>query len=145
MAEYGVMNYTEVVKKIATGIDGNNFFIQGFNVMGDIINEWRFNRATGTFMINGLIAASPYTEITIDFGDTKPVQSKTFTIVNPNVTATSKIMAVPSGTIAEGRVGNDWEWDSIQFAAKSFDGSFELTAFASGSVKGKRNIFYTIQ
>jgi len=83
------------------------------------------------------------TEAEVDFG-AKPVKSKTFTITDGTVTAASKIMITSSGTVATGRVGDDWEWDSINFTAKAASGQFTVTAFASGRVRGARKIFYTI-
>lgn len=82
-------------------------------------------------------------EIEIDFG-TKPVTSKRFTITNASVTTLSKIQVLPSGNSATGRGSDDWEWDTITFAAKGNTGNFTLYAKASGRIGGKRKIFYTI-
>ena len=82
-------------------------------------------------------------ETEIDFGST-PVKSKRFTITDAGASPTSKILVSPSGNIATGRVGNDWEWDTINFSARSSTGTFELTATASGRIKGKRKVFYTL-
>jgi hypothetical protein len=89
---------------------------------------------TGSFSI---------TETEIDFGTT-PVRTKKFTVTDAAITAASKIMVTSSGNIATSRVGDDWEWDSINFTAKAGSGQFTLTAFASGRVRGARKIFYTI-
>lgn len=82
------------------------------------------------------------TETEIDFGST-PVKDKRFTITDAGISATSKIMVTPSGNVATGRVGNDWEWDTIGFSALAGTGNFVLTAFPSGFVVGKRKVFYT--
>lgn len=84
------------------------------------------------------------TEAEIDFGTT-PVRSKKFTITEASITALSKIIVTPSGNVATGRVGDDYEWDSINLTAKPNAGTFTLTAFASGRIRGKRKILYTWQ
>lgn len=78
----------------------------------------------------------------IDFGST-PVKSKRITVTDALITTLSKIMVTPNGTPATGRVGNDWEWDTILFSAVAGSGNFLLTGTASGRIKGKRNIYYT--
>lgn len=78
----------------------------------------------------------------IDFGTT-PISSKRFTITDALISTTSRIMVTPNGEVATGRVGNDWEWDSINFSAVAGTGQFILTAKASGKIKGKRKIYYT--
>lgn len=83
-------------------------------------------------------------EIEVDFG-TFPVRSKKFTITEQSITSTSKIIATPSGSVATGRVGDDYEWDSINFTAKPNTGTFTLTGLASGLIRGKRKILYTWQ
>jgi len=82
------------------------------------------------------------TEFEVDFG-TKPTRSKKFTITAAGVTGSSKIIVSPSGNVAAGRVGDDWEWDSISTSAKAGTGQFVLTCFASGKVAGKRKFYYT--
>lgn len=82
-------------------------------------------------------------ETEIDFGTT-PVRAKRFTITDAGVSGTSKILVNPSGNIATGRGMDDWEWDTIQFAAKPNTGNFTLYAKASGGIGGKRKIFYTV-
>lgn len=84
------------------------------------------------------------TEIEVDFG-AKPTRSKKFTITDASISGTSKIIVSPSGNTATGRVGNDWEWDTINCSAKSGTGQFILTCFASGRVAGKRKFYYTYQ
>lgn len=84
------------------------------------------------------------TEVEIDFGSF-PVSSKRLTISDETVTPSSMIVVTPSGNVATGRVGDDWEWDSIVFSAKPNAGSFTLTANASGRIRGKRKILYTWQ
>lgn len=91
----------------------------------------------------GPAGTTDVTEIEIDFG-VNPVRSKRFTITDVAITETSKVLVNPSGNIATGRGIDDWEWDSIQFAAKSNSGNFLLYAKASGGIGGKRKIFYTV-
>ena len=83
------------------------------------------------------------TEAEIDFGSWVPVRSKRFTITNGSITGTSRIMVSPSWNVATGRVGNDWEWDTINFSAKAGTWSFELTATSSWRIRGNRKIFYS--
>ena len=82
------------------------------------------------------------TEFEVDFG-TKPIRSKKFTITAAGVTGSSKVIVNPSGNVATGRVGDDWEWDAISTSAKAGTGQFVLTCFASGRVAGKRKFYYT--
>ncbi len=82
------------------------------------------------------------TEFEVDFG-TKPVRSKKFTITAAGVSGSSKVIVSPSGNVATGRVGDDWEWDTISTSAKAGTGQFVLTCFASGKVAGKRKFYYT--
>ena len=78
----------------------------------------------------------------IDFG-TVPVRSKRITVTDAAITTSSKIMVSPDGAPATGRVGNDWEWDTIAFSAVPGTGNFLLTGTASGRIVGKRRIYYT--
>ena len=78
----------------------------------------------------------------IDFGS-KPVRSKRITVTDAGITSASKIMVTPNGAPATGRVGNDWEWDTIVFSAVAGMGNFVLTGNASGRVVGKRRFYYT--
>ena len=85
------------------------------------------------------------TEVEIDFG-TKPVPSKSFTVTDPLVSATSKISLVPSAKTATGRVNtDDMEWDGLSLAAVAGTGSFTVYAVANpGPVVGKRVINYIV-
>ena len=84
------------------------------------------------------------TETEIDFGSL-PVQGKKFTITQAGVLPASLVSVSPSGNVATGRVGDDYEWDSINFTAKPNTGTFTLTAYASGRIRGKRKIIYSWQ
>jgi hypothetical protein len=84
------------------------------------------------------------TETEIDFGSL-PVQGKKFTITQAGVLPASLVSVSPSGNVATSRVGDDYEWDSINFSAKPNTGTFTLTAYASGRIRGKRKILYTWQ
>ncbi len=83
------------------------------------------------------------TETEIDFG-TAPVRSKKFTVVDGTVTGSSKIIVSPSGNVGTGRVGDDWEWDSVSLAAKAGTGSFTISAHASGRIRGNRKVYYSV-
>ena len=84
------------------------------------------------------------TETEIDFGSL-PVQGKKFTITQAGVLPASLVSVSPSGNVATGRVGDDYEWDSINFSAKPNTGTFTLTAYSSGRIRGKRKILYSWQ
>ncbi len=88
-------------------------------------------------------AGVPWVETEIDFG-TNPIVSKRFTIASVGVTASSKILVLPSGKVATGRIGDDWEWDSITFSAIPSTDQFTVTAHASARVVGKRTIQYQV-
>lgn len=102
-----------------------------------------FLRADGTWAAPaGGGGGLTLTEFEVDFG-TKPIRSKKFTITAAGVSGSSKVIVSPSGNVATGRVGDDWEWDSISTSAKAGTGQFVLTCFASGKVAGKRKFYYT--
>jgi hypothetical protein len=85
-----------------------------------------------------------WTKTEIDFG-THPVWDKTFTITDARCGSGSVVMAAPCGTVATGRVGDDWAWDALALSALPGTGSFALTASAMpGPVVGKRTIQYQI-
>lgn len=97
-----------------------------------------YESSTGLWQNKSLL-----TETEINFGS-NPVRSKKFTIVDASITPTSKITVMPSGNVGTGRVGNDWEWDSIAFAATAGSGSFTISAFASGRIMGNRKVYYSV-
>lgn len=88
-------------------------------------------------------AGAAWIETEVDFGTT-PVSSKRFTVTDAAVTGSSKVIVTQSNSVATGRVGNDAEWDSVIYAALAGSGSFTLTGFATGPIKGSRKIFYTV-
>lgn len=96
-----------------------------------------------SFPFTGAAIFGKTTEIEIDFGST-PTGDKKFTITDALSASTSMILVHSSGNPATGRGSDDWQWDTIQFAAKGNTGNFTLYAKASGKIKGKRKIFYTI-
>ena len=97
------------------------------------------------FLINSYADAGlTLTETEIDFGSL-PVQGKKFTITQAGVLPASLVSVSPSGNVATDRVGDDYEWDSINFSAKPNTGTFTLTAYASGRIRGKRKILYSWQ
>jgi hypothetical protein len=85
-----------------------------------------------------------WTETEIDFG-TSPKYDATFTITDATVSGTSKVIVVPCGKAATGRVGDDWAWDGLTLAASPNSGNFTLYVCAlPGPVAGKRKIQYTV-
>lgn len=107
---------------------------------------FQFNPFTGKLdLVGGGSTPISITEVEIDFG-TKPVPSKSFTVTDPLVSATSKISLVPSAKTATGRVNtDDMEWDGLSLAAVAGTGSFTVYAVANpGPVVGKRVINYIV-
>jgi len=98
--------------------------------------------ATTTVTIAGGSGTFAVSTAEIDFG-TVPIKSKRITVTDASITSASKIMVTPNGAPATGRVGNDWEWDTINFSAVAGTGNFLLTGTASGRIVGKRRIYYT--
>lgn len=113
----------------------NALLVEGTNI------SLTYNDGSNTLTIDA--AGGSLTETEIDFGST-PIRSKKFTVIDGSVTGSSKISVVPSGNVGTGRVGDDWEWDSIAFAAKAAAGSFTITAFASGRIMGNRKVYYSV-
>ncbi len=148
---YGLIQFVQ--KKIAQKQNGLLWKDQGVDLAarGDALNidfvgagvTASYSSETITVTVPGGGGGGSMAETEIDFGTT-PVQGKKFTIVDAGVSPTSKILVLPSGNVATGRVGDDWEWDSIVFAAKPGTGNFGLTAYASGRIKGRRKIFYSV-
>lgn len=104
--------------------------------------------ATGTnkkqTRVQAAIALSQWIEAEVDFGSVG-VASKSFTVTDGNVTSTMKIAVLASGNTATSRVGNDFEWDAIQFSAKAGTGNFALAAnVLNGHVRGRRKILYNL-
>jgi len=115
-------------------------------MFGDKSDSYNLKKTTFQDLLAGPLApgGSSTTEIEIDFGSS-PVTNKGFTITDTGVSGTSKILAFPSGNPATDRVGNDYEWDQIQFSAIPGTESFTLYASViNGSVVGKRNVFYQV-
>ena len=85
-----------------------------------------------------------WTEYEIDFG-AKPVSDARFTVTDATVGAASKVAVVPSGKAATGRTADDWQADSIIFAALPAAGSFTLFAHCPGGpIVGPRKIQYQV-
>lgn len=85
-----------------------------------------------------------FTEIELDFGYVNATGAR-FIIVDANVKSTSRIRVLASGNAATDRVGNDFEWDQIQFSAIPGSGQFILCAnVINGSVVGKRKVLYGV-
>src|SRR5574343_396988 len=101
----------------------------------------KFVRDDGVLAVPAGSGSTTTTETTINFG-TKPVYDKSFTITDAGVTGSSKILIFPSGNAPSGRHSDDWQWDSITFAAVAGSGQFTLYANANGPVEGTRNIYY---
>lgn len=147
---FGIIQYTDIEsgKKIfETGIDNDEFFIKAIEDAGPdgetVLYSWGFNRLTGQVTINGKNAIPKPIVFELNFGN-YPVRCKVFEIENADVTTESIISVIPSGKVAAGRIGNDWEWDSIQFSVRPADGKYYITANASGLIKGKRSIICSI-
>lgn len=100
--------------------------------------------AVETITIAGGAGAS-WTETEIDFGSGAPVTGGDFTITDAGSTTGSKIIVVPSGKPATGRVGNDYAWDAINFSALPGAGNFVLSAIcAKGPLNGLKICLETV-
>ncbi|CAB4183394.1 hypothetical protein UFOVP1439_20 [uncultured Caudovirales phage] len=121
-------------KTIATAVGGDYVLISDTSASGQLKKA----------LVSDLAGSGSFTVSTaeINFG-TVPVKSKRITVTDAAITTASKIMVTPNGATATGRVGNDWEWDTIDFSVVAGTGNFLLTGTASGRIKGKRNIYYT--
>lgn len=122
---------------------GNSYVVLGWicTVGGDPAT---FEEIRSYTSISAGGGGSSWTSTEVDFGTT-PTYSATFTVTDASVSGTSKIVAVPDGSVATGRVGNDWEWDGIIFACVPGTGQFTLTGLATpGPIVGKRKVFYQV-
>lgn len=124
-------------------IDQGSVTNSALKVSGGGTAEIVIGSNTLNFPFTGSATFGKTVEVEIDFGS-NPVSGKKFTITDALAFTTSQILVHPSGNPATGRGSDDWEWDSIQFAAKGNTGTFTLYAKASGKIRGKRKIFYTI-
>lgn len=79
----------------------------------------------------------------LDFGN-KPIKSKKFIVGAGGFTGSEKVLIHPCAIPASGRGQDDWEWDSVQFAAKSEIDQFVIYAFSNTKIGGRRTIFYSI-
>jgi hypothetical protein len=83
------------------------------------------------------------TEIEVDFGSS-PTRTKTFTVVDAGITASSKLIITQSGHAATGRQADENEMDPILFSGTPGSGQFILIANAlTGPVAGKYRVNYT--
>jgi hypothetical protein len=150
-------------KQLAIGAKGSLFvFAQRYFTIGDTIKNQIKHSDTGSLTLLAQATHSPDIIVTkvngakgdpgtgvsvieteIDFGNI-PRKARKFIITSASVIPTNKIIVTPSGNVATGRGSDDWEWDSIDFAAKAGTGSFTIYANSSTRITGKRKIFYTI-
>jgi hypothetical protein len=132
----GVQIATTVRKSGSSPLVGDVQLVEGTNIT--------LTQSGQNITVAASGGSSTWTEAEIDFG-TSPERIKTFTVTDAAVSGTSKVMVVPSGTVATSRVGNDAEWDSIIYTALAGTGNFTLTAMAvPGPVKGARTFFYQV-
>lgn len=89
-------------------------------------------------------SSATWTELEVDFGST-PLFDTSFTITDASISASSKVIVVPSGKPATGRTADDWQWDGAVFAANPGSGSATCYAlFSPGPIVGKRYIQYQV-
>jgi hypothetical protein len=101
--------------------------------------------ATATINVpSGGGGSSVWTEMDVDFG-TKPVYDAQFTITDAGISASSKVMVLPSGKASTGRTADDWQWDGAVFAANPASGSATCYAtFLPGPIVGFRKLQYQV-
>lgn len=133
----------EIINTDGFTIDEGSVTNSSLKISGGGAAEIVIGSNTINFPFTGTATFGKTVEIEIDFGS-YPVSGKRFTITDALAFTTSQILVHPSGNPATGRGSDDWEWDSIQFAAKGNTGTFTLYAKASGKISGKRKIFYII-
>lgn len=80
-------------------------------------------------------------EVEVNFG-TKPVDSGHFTIVDANITTTSKIFICGSGNAATNQTEDAGEWDAVIFTAKAGNGQMTVYAKSDGLISGYRKLYY---
>jgi hypothetical protein len=98
----------------------------------------------GQPIVTGTITIPGWIEVEIDFGSA-PVRSKRFTLTTTGTTASSHVIAIPSGNPATGRGRDDAEWDSLVLTTVPGTNATVVTARAiPGPVVGKRKIFYQV-
>jgi len=83
------------------------------------------------------------TEAEVDFGATTR-RSARFTVTDAAVSPASTVVVWQSGNPATGRGVDDALWDAVTYAAVPGTGSFTVHAHASGRVRGRRKILYTV-
>lgn len=84
------------------------------------------------------------TQVEVDFGST-PTRSRTFTIVDAAVSATSKIVVIQSGEAATGHSQDENEIDTLIFKPIPALGSFDVYAESlTGPVVGVYKLNYLI-
>jgi hypothetical protein len=83
-------------------------------------------------------------ECEVDFGPT-PVSSGQFTITNPAITPTSKVVAMQSGNAATGKDAEENAWDVLVPRAKANAGDFTLwVECLTGKVSGRFKFNYLV-
>ena len=82
-------------------------------------------------------------EAEVDFGATTR-RSARFTVTDAAVSPASTVVVWQSGNPATGRGVDDALWDAVTYAAVPGTGSFTVHAHASGRVRGRRKILYTV-
>ena len=99
----------------------------------------------GLTITGGGGAGATWSEAEFDFG-TSPVWNKQFTLTDATITSSAKkVMIVPSGNAPTSGLSDEWEFDSITFAALAGAGSATVYASATpGPITGKRKVFYTV-
>lgn len=116
-------------------------YVNTVNFTGSVTATTSGNVATVNITGGG---SASVTQIEVDFG-TVPTRTKTFTITDASVSATSKIMIVQSGTAATGRHADENEMDPILFSGTPASGQFTLIANAlTGPVAGKYKVLYIV-
>jgi hypothetical protein len=117
--------------------------IQGSGVT---IQSTGADAGTGDVTINfsGNAGGGQINEIEVNFGNT-PVMEKMFNIIDAAVTATTKIIAVQSGSAPTGKNADDNEMDVIHFTAFPKTGNFDLyaTVISGFKVGGFYKVLYT--
>jgi hypothetical protein len=116
----------------------------GSGVMEEITLGANLSLSGTTLNATGGGGSAVWTELDVDFG-AKPVYDAQFTITDAGISASSKVVVMPSGKASTGRTADDWRWDGAVFAANPASGSATCYAtFLPGPIVGFRKLQYQV-
>ena len=143
--------HTVTIRRTSTQIIRRVTIQAGYSIHYTNGSSWHVYNSNGEALTTGTPGqngadgsdgALSVSEAEVDFG-ASPVYDKSFTITDASVAASSKIIAVQSGSAATGRDADENELDSLILRCVPASGSFTVYAKAiPGPVSGKYKINY---